>query len=203
MSSPPERSWMLATLIGSSAQALGPNMPAAAAAVVLCKKLLRLIFIAVLLLVVVADAHETKYFFQADGPSPAAVGASFGPARGPGIRGRDLVPVASSVGHLQDPCHRLANIAPIVIRSRFNVCFGLTVESKRNQNQCADDVVLLAGGPRERTLELRIFAAAGRRHRSLPGLRQRPGADRACCRGGNLARLRRAARTRICAQGRT
>src|SRR3979490_2924312 len=61
---------MLATLIGSSAQALGPNMPAAAAAVVLCKKLLRLIFIAVLLLVVVADAHETKYFFQADGPSP-------------------------------------------------------------------------------------------------------------------------------------
>src|SRR4051794_5381644 len=67
MSKPPERSWMLATLIGSSAQALGPNMPAAAAAVVLCKKLLRLIFIAalllvaVLLLVVVADAHETRW----------------------------------------------------------------------------------------------------------------------------------------------
>src|SRR3979411_436375 len=103
MSKPPERSWMLATLIGSSAQALGPNMPAAAAAVVLCKKLLRLIFIAVLLLVVVADAHETKYFFQADGPSPAAVGASFGPARGPRISGRDLLPVASSVGHFAGP----------------------------------------------------------------------------------------------------
>src|SRR5712664_499201 len=70
MSKPPERSWMLATLIGSSAQALGPNMPAAAAAAVLCKKLLRLIFIAVLLLVVVADAHETRYFFKPTRPSP-------------------------------------------------------------------------------------------------------------------------------------
>src|SRR5882672_5724986 len=74
MSKPPERSWMLATLIGSSAQALGPNMPAAAAAAVPCKNLLRLIFIAGLLLVVVAD--ETRYFFKTDGPHPAAVGAS-------------------------------------------------------------------------------------------------------------------------------
>src|SRR3982074_1443617 len=99
MSSPPERSWMLATLIGSSAQALGPNMPAAAAAAVLCKKLLRLIFIAVLLLVVVADAHGTRYFSKPTRTIPAAVGASFGPARGPGISGRDLLPVAGSVGH--------------------------------------------------------------------------------------------------------
>src|SRR5258708_36545668 len=68
MSKPPERSWMLATLIGSSAQAVEPNMPAAAVAAVLCKKLLRLIFIAVLLLVVVAD--ETRYFFKPTGPSP-------------------------------------------------------------------------------------------------------------------------------------
>src|ERR1700737_1513208 len=44
---------------------------------------------------------------------------------------------------LQGPRHRLANIAPIVIRSYFNVCFGLTDESKRNQNQCTK-VVLLA-----------------------------------------------------------
>src|ERR1700737_140759 len=44
---------------------------------------------------------------------------------------------------LQGPRHRLANIAPIVIRSHFNVCFGLTDESKRNQNQCTE-VVLLA-----------------------------------------------------------
>src|ERR1700674_2593807 len=87
MSKPPERSWMLATLIGSSAQALGPNMPAAAAAAVLCKKLLRLTFIAVLLLVVVADAHETRYFSKPTRPStrcgrrmlgPAWVGASAG-----------------------------------------------------------------------------------------------------------------------------
>src|SRR6202165_756195 len=49
MSSPPERSWMLATLIGSSAQALDPNMPAAAVAAVPSKNLLRLTFIAVFL----------------------------------------------------------------------------------------------------------------------------------------------------------
>ena len=51
--------------------------------------------------------------------------------------------------------------------------------------------------------ELRIFAAAGRRHRSLPGHRQRFGADPARCRGRNLARLRRTASTRTCAQIRT
>src|SRR6202011_5673733 len=44
---------------------------------------------------------------------------------------------------LQGPRHRLANIAPIVIRSHFNVCVGLTDKSKRNQNQCTK-VVLLA-----------------------------------------------------------
>jgi hypothetical protein len=43
---------MLATLIGSSAQALDPNAPVAAAAAVPCKNLLRLTFIAVLLLLV-------------------------------------------------------------------------------------------------------------------------------------------------------
>src|SRR6266850_1363505 len=49
MSSPPERSWMLATPIGSSAQALAGNAPAAAAAAVPCKNLLRLTFIALFL----------------------------------------------------------------------------------------------------------------------------------------------------------
>jgi hypothetical protein len=39
-------------------------------------------------------------------------------------------------------------------------------------------------GPHERSLELRIFAAEGRRHRSLPGLRQRLAPDPACCHGG-------------------
>src|SRR5712671_7072837 len=127
---------MLATLIGSSAQALGPNMPAAAAAAVLCKKLLRLIFIAVLLLVVVADAHETKFFFKPTGHPPLRSAhplVQHGDRASAGeIYSRSPVQLAI----LQDPCHRLANIAPIVIRSRFNVCFGLTVESKRNQNQC-------------------------------------------------------------------
>src|SRR6202022_1360745 len=102
MSKPPERSWMLAMLIGSSARALGPNMPAATAAAVPCKKLLRLTFIAVLLLVV-ADAHETRYFSKPTRPSPAAVGASFGSARGAGISGRDLLPTAGSIGHFAGP----------------------------------------------------------------------------------------------------
>src|SRR6267378_1697233 len=98
MSKPPERSWMLATLIGSSAQALGPNMPAAAAAAVPCKNLLRLIFIAGLLLVVVAD--ETRYFFKTDGPHPRCGRRILGPARGPGISGRDVLAVADSIGDL-------------------------------------------------------------------------------------------------------
>src|ERR1700676_1309534 len=102
MSKPPERSWMLATLIGSSAQALGPNMPAAAAAAVPCRNFLRSIFIAVFLLDV-ADASGDQILFQADAPIPAAVGTSFGPARGPGIGGRDLLPVAGSVGHFAGP----------------------------------------------------------------------------------------------------
>src|SRR5438477_11215863 len=46
MSRPPERSWILATLIGSSAEAFEENMPAAAEAAVLCRNFLRLIFIA-------------------------------------------------------------------------------------------------------------------------------------------------------------
>src|SRR6266576_5799630 len=50
MSSPPERSWMLATPIASSAKALEANMPAAAVAAVLCKNRLRLSVIAVALL---------------------------------------------------------------------------------------------------------------------------------------------------------
>src|SRR5258706_7492629 len=97
--------------------------------------------------------------------------------------------------------HRLAVIDRDTI-AFLGVCFGLTVESKRNQNQCTE-VVLLAGGPRERALGLRILAAEGGRHRSLPGLRQRFAPDPACRRGRNLARLRRAARKRICAQSRT
>src|SRR6202035_4254415 len=47
MSRPPERSWMLATPIGSSAQAGEENAPAAAAAAVLLRSVLRLMFIAV------------------------------------------------------------------------------------------------------------------------------------------------------------
>src|SRR6266403_27947 len=50
MSSPPERSWILATPIASSAKALEANMPAAAVAAVLCKNRLRLSVIAVALL---------------------------------------------------------------------------------------------------------------------------------------------------------
>src|SRR5579863_2242462 len=63
MSSPPDRSWMLATPIGSSAQAVDPNMPAAAVAAVVCKNLLRLTFIAVALLVV-ADSSCDQIFLQ-------------------------------------------------------------------------------------------------------------------------------------------
>src|ERR1700722_1564620 len=47
MSSPPERSWVLATPIGSSAQADAENAPAAAAAAVLLRSVLRLMFIAI------------------------------------------------------------------------------------------------------------------------------------------------------------
>jgi len=38
-------------------------------------------------------------------------------------------------------------------------------------------------------LSYAFHAAEGWRHRSLPGFRQRPSADPACCRGGNLARM--------------
>src|ERR1700674_2468721 len=86
------------------------------------------------------------------------------------------------------------NMAPIVIGSHFLASvFGLTGQSKRN---LITKVVLLAGGPREGALELRILAAEGGGHRSLPGLRQRLDADPACCRGRRLSRLRRAAWTR-------
>src|ERR1700722_8128886 len=47
MSRPPERSWMLATPIGSCAPAGEENAPAAAAAAVLLRSVLRLMFIAV------------------------------------------------------------------------------------------------------------------------------------------------------------
>src|ERR1700733_1072673 len=63
MSSPPDRSWMLATPIGSSAQALEPNIPAAAVTAVPCKNFLRLTFIAVFLLVV-AEMSSDQIFFQ-------------------------------------------------------------------------------------------------------------------------------------------
>src|SRR3979409_1765557 len=67
MSRPPERSWMLATLIASSAQALEPNAPVAAAAAVACKNLLRLTLIALLL--VVADyVIRPDIFFKTDAP---------------------------------------------------------------------------------------------------------------------------------------
>jgi hypothetical protein len=46
---------MLATLIGSSAQALEENIPAAAVAAVLCKNVLRLTLITLVLLAVVDD----------------------------------------------------------------------------------------------------------------------------------------------------
>src|SRR5581483_579621 len=45
MSSPPDRSWMLATLIASSAKAGDANTPAAAAAALLCRNFLRFTFI--------------------------------------------------------------------------------------------------------------------------------------------------------------
>src|ERR1700687_1967435 len=95
------------------------------------------------------------------------------------------------------------NMAPIVIRSPFFAAlFGLTGQSKRNLIKNAK-VVLLAEDPREGALVLRILAAAGGRNRALPRRRQRLGADSARCRGRTLARLRRAASTRICAQSRT
>src|SRR6266850_154707 len=82
------------------------------------------------------------------------------------------------------------------------VCFWIDGPEQTYPNQCTK-VVLLAGGPCDGALELRICAAEGGRHRSLPRLRQRLGADPACCRGRNLALLRRPPRTRICAQGGT
>src|SRR5713226_1074976 len=67
MSSPPERSWMLATLIGSSAQALEENAPAAAAAAVPCKNFLRLTFIA-LFLRCCRYVMRPDIFFNTDAP---------------------------------------------------------------------------------------------------------------------------------------
>src|SRR6202011_2365658 len=120
MSKPPERSWMLATLIGSSAQALGPNMPAAAVAAVLCKNFLRLTFIAVLLLVVVADASRDQIFFQNRRVHRRCGRRILGPARGPGTSGRDLLAVADSIGDFARPALSSShNIAPISIRSHF------------------------------------------------------------------------------------
>src|SRR6266436_18201 len=60
------------------------------------------------------------------------------------------------------------NMAPIAF---LGACFGLTGKSNRNLINVLE--VLLLGGPRERVLELRILAAAGGRHLSLPGLRHR------------------------------
>ena len=57
---------MLATPIGSSAQAGEENAPAAAAPAVACKKLLRLTFIALLLVADTTD--QTRYFFKIDAP---------------------------------------------------------------------------------------------------------------------------------------
>src|ERR1700730_6112162 len=108
MSKPPERSWMLAMLIGSSAQALGPNMPAAAAAAVLCRNFLRSIFIAILLLDVAYTSGE-QIVFQNRRAHPRCGRSILGPARGPAIRGRELLPVAE-LAILQGPRHRLAVI---------------------------------------------------------------------------------------------
>src|SRR6266481_3715478 len=95
-------------------------------------------------------------------------------------------------------CHRSARgprgsrLATIWHRSHFWVpVFGLTGKSNRNLINVLE--VLLLGGPRERVLELRILAAAGGRHLSLPGLRHRVGADPAGCRRRKVARLCRAA----------
>src|ERR1700694_3409051 len=139
MSKPPERSWMLATLIGSSAQALEPSVPAATAAAGPCKKLLRLTFIAVLLLVV-ADAPRDQIFFKTNAPIPRCGRRILWFSTGSGHQRERSTP-RRRLAILQGPRHRLVNIAPIVIRSRL--FFGLTDESKRNQNQFTE-VVLLA-----------------------------------------------------------
>src|SRR6266446_8898182 len=87
---------------------------------------------------------------------------------------------------------RGSRLATIWHRSHFWVpVFGLTGKSNRNLINVLE--VLLLGGPRERVLELRILAAAGGRHLSLPGLRHRVGADPAGCRRRKVARLCRAA----------
>src|ERR1700730_14142440 len=123
MSRPPERSWMVATLIGSSPQALEPNMPAAAIAAVLCKNLLRLTFIAVLLLVVGADADETRYFLNRR-THPRCGRRMLGPAwdlaSAVEIYSASLVQLAISQGLR----YRSHNIAPIVNTiAFFSVCF--------------------------------------------------------------------------------
>jgi hypothetical protein len=87
------------------------------------------------------------------------------------------------------------NMAPILIRSHFSASvFGLTGESKCNLIDVLDYSSWLEA-PGERAFELRALAAAGGRHRSLPGLRQRLAPDTACCRGGSLAQRGQAART--------
>src|SRR6478735_1475403 len=63
MSSPPERSWMPATPIGSSAQAVEANIPVAAVAAVLCKNVLRFSFIALVLLAL-PIALSSQVFLQ-------------------------------------------------------------------------------------------------------------------------------------------
>src|SRR3954447_13981714 len=63
MSRPPDKSWMLATLIASSAQAEEENIPAAAAvAAVLCKNSLR--FTVIVVPPWVVDTLRDKIFFQ-------------------------------------------------------------------------------------------------------------------------------------------
>src|SRR3954447_12403982 len=63
MSRPPDKSWMLATLIASSAQAEEENIPAAAAvAAVLCKNSLR--FTVIVFPPWVVDTLRDKIFFQ-------------------------------------------------------------------------------------------------------------------------------------------
>src|SRR5258707_12651106 len=81
------------------------------------------------------------------------------------------------------------------------LCFWIDGREKAAANRCIN-VVIPGRRSREGALELRILAAQGGRHRSSPRFRKRLGAHPPGCRGGNVARLRRAACTPICAQSR-
>src|ERR1700738_572094 len=78
------------------------------------------------------------------------------------------------------PCEQKASAVLVIVEPKYSTdrdeiafsasVFGLTGESKRNLINMLKKV-LLAGGSSERALDLRILAAEGGRHRSLPGLR--------------------------------